>query len=234
VPGTTPIPAGGQIDVQMTGRSPVPATGVSAVVLNVTATGSLGAGYVTAWPSGITRPPTSNLNIENVGQTIPNQVVVPVGANGMVSFFSNGGGHLIADVAGYFTDGSAPLSSVGLFIPISPARLLDTRDAIGVPDTARPAAGDTVSVAIAGHGGVPAFGASAIVGNLTATDSAAPGYVTAFPTGIDRPSASNLNLERAGQTIANHTTVRINEGGVSLFTQSGTHLLLDVSGFYTS
>jgi len=234
VPGTSVIPAGGQIDVQMTGRAPVPATGVSAVVLNVTATASLGVGYITAWPTGISRPPTSNLNIENVGQSIPNQVVVPVGPTGMVSFYSNGGGHLIADVAGYFTDTSAPQSSVGLFIPISPARLLDTRDATGVPGTTAPGAGQTVDVTIAGRGGVPAFGASAIVGNLTATESAAPGYVTAFPTGIAPPSASNLNLERAGQTIANHTTVRINNGGVSIFTQSGTHLLLDVSGFYTS
>ena len=86
---------------------------------------------------------------------------------------------------------------------------------------------------IAGRGGVPSLGASAIVGNTTATESAADGFVTVFPRGITMPTASNLNLERSNQTIANHTTVRLNNGGVALFTQRGTHLILDVSGFYT-
>lgn len=233
VPGTTPVPGGGRIDVQVTGRSPVPATGVSAVVLNVTATESAGPGFVTVWPAGQPQPPTSNLNLVRANQTIPNQVIVPVGPTGQISLFTLQGTHLLADVAGYFTDNTAPLSSTGLFIPITPARLLDTREANGVPTSVRPGAGDTLSLDIAGRGGVPTLGASAIVGNTTATESAADGFVTVFPRDIPMPTASNLNLERSNQTIANHTTVGLNSNGVSLFTQRGTHLILDVSGFYT-
>ncbi len=233
VPGTTPVPTGGQIDVQVTGRAPVPASGVSAVVLNLTATESVGGGFVTVWPSGLPQPPTSNLNLVRANQTIPNQVVVPVGSNGKISLYTMVSTHLLLDVAGYFTDSTAPVSSIGLFIPVTPARLLDTRDATGVPTTARPGLGETVPLDVAGRGGVPLLGASAIVGNTTATESAADGYVTVYPKGIAMPNASNLNLERANQTIANHTTVRLNNGGVNLFTQRGTHLILDVSGFYS-
>jgi hypothetical protein len=233
VPGTTPVPSGGRIDVQVTGRGPVPATGVSALVRNVTATQAAGGGFVTVWPAGQPQPPTSNLNLVRADQTIPNQVIVPVGASGQISLFTLQSAHLLVDVAGYFTDSTAPLSSTGLFIPITPARLLDTREANGVPSSLRPAAGETVSPDITGRGGVPLVGASAIVGNTTATESAADGYVTVFPRSIAMPTASNLNLERAGQTIANHTTVKLNDGGVSVFTQRGTHLILDVSGFYT-
>lgn len=231
VPGTTAVPAFSSIDVQITGRGPVPATGVSAVVLTLTATESAGPGFVTGWPTGLPQPPTSNLNLVRANQTIPNQVIVPVGAGGQVSLFAMVSTHLLLDVAGYFTDGTAPLSSTGLFIPLTPARLLDTREPVGT--AVRPGAGETVSLDVAGQGGVPLVGASAVVGNTTATESAADGFVTVFPRDIAMPTASNLNLERPDQTIANHTTVKLNGGGVSLFTQRGTHLILDVSGFFT-
>lgn len=233
VPSTTAVPAGGFVDVQMTGTPGVPSEGVSAVVLNLTATGSAAAGYVTVWPSGTTRPGTSNLNLVRSNQTIANQVIVPVGSSGKVSIFTQSGTHLIADVAGYFTDGSAPLSSTGLFIPVTPNRLLDTRSAIGVGTTTRPAGGETVELTVTGRGGIPGTGASALIGNTTVTETVAPGFVTVFPKSIDRPTSSTVNAELANQTIANHTIVRINDGGVSLFTQTGTHLLLDVAGFYT-
>ena len=84
-----------------------------------------------------------------------------------------------------------------------------------------------------GRGGIPGTGASAVIGNTTVTETAAPGYVTVFPKSITQPTSSTVNAEFTNQTIANHTIVRINGGGVSLFTQTGTHLLLDVSGFYT-
>ena len=46
----------------MTGRGGLPATGVGAVVLNVTATGPTAQGYLTVYPTGGTRPTASNLN----------------------------------------------------------------------------------------------------------------------------------------------------------------------------
>ncbi len=234
VPTTTRVPSGGVVDLQIAGRGQVPATGAAAVVLTVTVTESTAAGFVTVWPSGTSQPNTSNLNVVRPNQTIPNQVIVPLGTGGRVSLFTQNAAHLIADVAGYFTDASAPLSTTGLFIPVTPSRVLDTREANGVAGTSRPGPGATVSPDVAGRGGVPASGVSAIVGNTTATESINPGFVTVFPRGIAQPNVSNLNLERPNQTIANHTTVRLNNGGISLFTQEGAHLLFDVAGFYTS
>lgn len=230
---TTPVPPGGAIDIQVTGTPGVPSAGISAVVLNLTATGATGAGYVTVWPTGQAQPSTSNINLARSQQTIANQVIVPIGAGGKVSIFTQSGSHLLADVAGYFTDSTAPLSSTGLFIPVTPTRLLDTRSAIGVATTTIAAGGQTVETAVIGRGGIPGTGASALIGNTTATQTVAPGYVTVFPKSIDRPTSSTVNAEFTNQTIANHTVVRINDGGVSLFTQTGSHLLLDVSGFYT-
>jgi hypothetical protein len=102
-----PVGALGSIAVQITGRPGVPAE-VSAVVVNVTVTSPTQGGYITAYADGADRPTASNLNFV-AGQTIPNLVVVPVGANGGIRLFDGSGGtvHLIADIAGYYLAGPA-------------------------------------------------------------------------------------------------------------------------------
>jgi len=97
-----PVPSTGSISVQVTGRGGVPATGVSAVAVNVTVVDPSTGGYITVWPSGTPRQETSNLNFQP-GQTVPNLVVVPVGADGKIKLYNGSPGtvQLIADVAGY-------------------------------------------------------------------------------------------------------------------------------------
>ncbi|HWI03114.1 MAG TPA: hypothetical protein VNT52_04695 [Acidimicrobiales bacterium] len=97
---TGAIPANGSVDVQITGRGGVPSTGVRAVILNATVTGTAAPGYLTIHPAGIARPIVSDLNF-NAGETRPNLVVVQVGAGGKVSLFSAAGTHVIFDVAGW-------------------------------------------------------------------------------------------------------------------------------------
>jgi hypothetical protein len=76
---------------------------VGAVVLNVTVTQPTGSGYLTVYPHGVTRPASSNLNFV-AGQTVPNLVIAPVGANGNVDFYTGTTGttQIVADVSGWF------------------------------------------------------------------------------------------------------------------------------------
>jgi hypothetical protein len=97
-----PVPSGGTIDVQVTGKGGVPATGVRAVVLNVTATQPTGIGYLTLFPTGAPRPLASDLNFA-AGETRPNLVVVQVGTGGKVSLYTSTQTHVIVDVFGWFT-----------------------------------------------------------------------------------------------------------------------------------
>ncbi len=225
--------AGGSVDVQVTGVGGVP-TNATAVVLNVTATESAGDGFVTVWPTGTVRPLASSINLTAASQTRPNLVITPVGTDGKVSMFSQRGTHLLADVTGYFTAATGPTTS-GRILPLAPTRVFDTR-----PDEAAPgpkgyvAGGATISAQIAGVAGVPAD-ATAVVLNVTATESAGDGYVTVWPTGQDRPSTSTLNLARAGDTAANLVVMPLGDGGrIDLFVQRGAHLLADVTGYVTS
>jgi len=98
-----PVAAGGSVAVQITGAGGVPSSGVSAVVVNVAVTEPAAAGFVTVWAGGAPRPTASNLNFV-AGQTVPNLVVAPVGADGKIQLYNSAGGstELVADVAGYY------------------------------------------------------------------------------------------------------------------------------------
>lgn len=228
------VPAGGVIDVQVTGVAGVPASGVSAVVINITATESRGPGFVTAWPTGSPRPLASHLNLTAANQTRPNLVTVPVGTDGKISVFSSSGTHLLGDVAGFYTAVTGPVAS-GRLTPITPVRIFDTRP--GTPVDGPKGfvrAGRSIDVQIAGADGLPRSGVAAVVMNLTATEAAGAGYVTVWPTGQPRPFASNLNLDGPGDTTPNLVLVPIGAGGkVSFYTRSGAHLLADVTGYFS-
>ena len=75
-------------------------------MLNVTVTGAQGTGFITVYPCGQAVPTTSNLNFVT-GDTVPNAVIVKLGAGGKVCLFAaESATHLIADVNGYFPAGS--------------------------------------------------------------------------------------------------------------------------------
>ena len=223
------VPAGGEIAVPVHGVAGIPLSGVAAVILNLTGTDAVDAGYVTAYPGGTDRPLASNLNLAGPGHTAPNLVIVPVGGDGTVRFFTQSGAHLLADVAGYVTDSSAPLASEGLMVPLDPARMFDTRD--GAAPSGFVGAGSTTVAAARGVAGVPEH-AGGVVANLTATEAAGPGYVTAWPEMVAMPTASVLNLTEVGETRANASILPTPQGGdIAYFTQSGAHLLGDAFGY---
>lgn len=87
--------------VQVRGRAGVPA-GASAVALNVIATNTGGAGYVTVYPCGTDRPWVSAVNYE-AADTRSNTVVSQIGADGTVCLYTLAGADLVADITGFFS-----------------------------------------------------------------------------------------------------------------------------------
>ena len=102
------VPAHGTVHLLVSGRGGVPASGVSAVVLNVIVTGPTAPGWLTVYGDGGGLPATSNLNFVK-GQTVPNLVVAPVGAGGRVDLYNGSGGsvQLVAGVSGWFANTNA-------------------------------------------------------------------------------------------------------------------------------
>jgi hypothetical protein len=162
------------------------------------------------------------------GETVPNMVIARLGANGCVSVFNNGGAsHVVIDVLGAFVPG-APAR----FVPVSPSRVVDTRDGVGAP-RARIERAD-VGVRLSGRGGVPDSGVSAVLMNITAVSPSAGTYVTVYPAGQARPVASNLNAV-AGQVVPNMVLARLGtSGGTVLYNNTGAlDIVADVMGYFT-
>src|SRR4029077_6495658 len=225
-----PVGPGQTINVTVAGTPNIPAGGVAAVVLNVTVTGSTAPSYLTVFPSGTAPPTASNLNFV-AGQTVPNRVIVKLGTGGSVSFYNAFGNvNVLADVAGWFTDGSTAASG-GLFVGMTPARILDTRM------TSRVGPGATRTLVVAGQGGVPAINSSipptAVVLNVTVTNPTAPSYLTVWPDGAPQPLASDLNY-LAGITVPHLVVVKLGaNGSIDLYNAFGTtDVVVDVVGWY--
>jgi hypothetical protein len=222
---SSPVAADSAVSFQVAGASGIPST-VSAVVFNLTVTEPKSFGFATAYASGAARPNASNLNF-STGQTVPNLVTVPVGADGKVTLFNRSSGttQFIADVAGYYLPGTPTAS--GAFRALGPSRVLDTRNSA-------PAATDgTVSFQVSGANGIPAS-VSAVVFNLTVTAPKSFGFVTAYASGSLRPNASNLNFATA-QTVPNLVNVPVGaDGKVTIFNRSSgtTQLIADVAGYF--
>ena len=228
--GTAKVGPGGPLSLQVTGRGGVPATGVSAVALNVTVTEPTAGSFLTVWPAGEARPLASNLNYE-AGATVPNMVVVKVGAGGKVNLFNfSGSVHVIADVAGWYGP-YLPVAGAA-YTPLPPSRLLDTRTGNGAP-AHQVRAGGTIALQVTGRGGVPATGVSAVVLNVTVTEPDAVSFLAVYPNDQPRPLVSNLNY-RARDTVANLVVVKVGaNGGVSLYNNGGSvHVIADVAGWY--
>ncbi|MBM6399066.1 hypothetical protein [Phycicoccus sonneratiae] len=119
----------------------------------------------------------------------------------------------------------------GRFAPMT-GRVMDTRKGTGVRKGAV-GAGQSVTLKVAGRTNVPATGAGAAVLNLTVTGSTRPGYVTAYPAGSTRPTASSINFP-AGWTGANLVTVPLGAGGAVTFYNAGgsVNLVADLVGVY--
>jgi hypothetical protein len=96
------VAAGADLVVQITDRGGVPASGVSAVVANVTLTQPTASGWASVWANGSPTPAVSNLNFA-IHQTVPNLVIVPVGPDGAIRLHNGSGGtvQMIADISGY-------------------------------------------------------------------------------------------------------------------------------------
>lgn len=232
--GGTVAPIGPEatIDLRVAGQGGVPATGVAAVVINLTATEPTASGFLTVWPTGGTRPVVSSVNF-TAGRTVPNLVTVPLGVGGSVRIFNHAGTtHAVADAVGFYSTSAGPAGA--RFHPLTPSRLFDTRPGLP-PSGGAIGAGGEVTLDVRGLGGIPRTDVRAVILNVTVADPAGPGFLTVYPGDVARPLASNLNY-LAGQTVPNLVIVRVPADGVVRFYGSGsrTDVIADVVGYFDS
>jgi hypothetical protein len=203
----------------------VPA-GATAVALNVTAVGPTRVTDLRVYPThpGGAAPTVSNLN-PAPGAVTAAAVIAAIGEDGTVSIRNAAGSvQVLVDLQGWYTPGT----DAGVFHPLDPRRLLDTRSGAAL------APGETRDLVVAGTGPVPFSGRVAVL-NVTAIATNSGTDVRAYPTPADSsvPNASNVNPSQ-GQTVPNTVLASVGRGGmVRLRNATGnTHLVVDLSGWF--
>jgi outer membrane protein assembly factor BamB len=196
---------------QVTGNGGVPAN-ATAVTGNLTVTEQSRNGFLYIGPVPADNPTSSTLNFP-VRDDRANSVTVALGdgthatlGSLSVTYATTGPGtaHAIFDVTGYFT----PDATGSSFHPLSPVRILDTRNGTG-----------GISGAIGSHvahtfqvvGGFVPSSATAVTGNLTVTGQTSGGYLFIGPNPMDNPTSSTLNFP-SGDNRANGVGVALGDG----------------------
>lgn len=211
--GGTRLFAGQTLEIPLGAIVP---TGATAVAANLTSDGAAADGFLTAYPCGQTPPPTSTLNYLAGAPAAAGALVGLGGGSLCVRTYADT--DLVVDVSGWF----GPAAGAG-YAPVLNTRLLDTRSGAALAA----GASATVSAATLGSG-------TAVAVNLTLTEAAADGYLTAWPCGEERPIVSNLNARR-GETRANQAVVPLAaDGTLCVYSYGGGHVVVDAVGRFGS
>jgi hypothetical protein len=206
----------------------------TAVTGNLTVTGQTSAGFLFVGPVAQNNPTSSTLNFP-VGDDRANAVTVALGTGGTLSVTYAAStlgptAQVIFDVTGFFT----PDASGALFVPLTPTRILDSRDHTGGLGIFSSHVAQSFTVT--GHGGVPS-NAIAITGNLTVTQQTSGGFLSVGPVAQNNPTSSTLNFP-VGDDRANAVTVALGTGGTLSVTYAASTLgptaqvIFDVTGYF--
>jgi len=218
--------------IDLTGRVP---SNAGAVMINLTIALAQGPGHFTAVPYDVEgQPTTSSVNATGYGDVRAAGVVVPItkiGGRLFIKVYSYVSAYVIVDVFGYYTDSTAPVSETGLFVPVTPMRLIDTRNhpigrlwpnwvvEVPLPPSIR---SNAASVAI----------------NITGVLSRAPGHFTVSAGRLPIPNTSNVNWATGGAVVPNHAVTTVSapsggfEGGFQVYSSHGAHVVADLAGYF--
>jgi Subtilase family len=234
-----PHAPGRVLDMSVLGVGGVPASGVSAVAINLASVGAPQNGYLQALPTGKARlGATASLNVSTIGAARSNFAIVPVGDDGRISVYMQAGGHATIDVLGYFDSTITGAVTGGRFVAINPERWTSTRDAALLPEGfTRPrqaAAGEAVTVRQLAGSAVDLSVAKALVVYVAAAGAGGGGFLRAEPTGAVGLSSATVNYS---STSASGNTAIIPLGlgtnSISVFTSQSADVFVDVVGFIT-
>ncbi len=154
---------------------------------------------------------------------------------------STAGDHMVTGKDGSAT-GTATLSVTGVlgvssgdtYHPLTPTRLLDTRNGTGGLGVFHSHVAQGFQVT----GGVVPTGATAVTGNLTVTQQTSLGFLYVGPAPVNDPTSSNLNFP-LNDDRANAVTVMLSASGQLFVTYAApvpltptAQVLFDVSGYF--
>jgi hypothetical protein len=238
-----PVGPADTVITSFTQLRPTSSAHMVAVALNVTATNTTSASYLTVFPPGRFGE-TSSVNWAS-GETVPNAVITKLEPSlGLVAFANDTGNvDVLVDINGYFDDGqpSSPSSPGFRFRSFAPRRIVDTRSGIVPAGSFSPNSfnlGPGESRVVRAVGGPVDEAAVAVAVNITVDARTSSGYLNMYPLGLDPAlgtRTSTLNFV-AGRAVANAAIATVGIDGQLVITNNSAgyvELLVDLSGEFS-
>jgi hypothetical protein len=215
---------------QITGRGGIPSN-ATAVTGNITAVNETAGWAVYLGPISTSTPATSTVNFLS-GEVAGNNLTVALAGGGRLAatYMSSAGNttDLVFDVTGYYTGDLTGL----VFVPMTPARLLDTRSGNGL--SGKLAANGPKSFQVTGRGGIPA-NSGAVSGNVTVVNQTNSWAVYLGPSSSSSPTTSTINFVK-GDVKGNGLVVALAGGRLYATYMStagnSTDLVFDATGYF--
>ncbi|MGH9799048.1 MAG: hypothetical protein ACRD82_01655, partial [Blastocatellia bacterium] len=235
---TPGIPLAAGVDTTQQGTTTcdgvtIPSTAL-ALYGNATTVTPAANGFLTLFPADAARPGTASGNYQS-GQTLNSPFTVGLSPTGQFKIFTLAQTHLVVDVHGYYSADAVDANGQGLLfnsLP-TPVRLLDTRAGFSACFTpgAPLQAGIEQSQLARGTCTIGAA-ARAVVGNATVVNNPSQGFLTLWPSDVIRPLVASSNWS-ANKVFNRYFTAGLGtDGNFKMFVNSGTNLVVDVSGYF--
>lgn len=224
--------SGGQTTLlQAGGYGPVPSTATSVTVV-LEAVDPAGNGALAFVPPSGAPSAAWHLRVVDGGAAVT--TVAPLDGAGRLALRQSVASGWRLTVVGYTVPRTGP-SRAGRLVSVSPARLLDTRPATRLAwSGGTPASDAVIPVAVAGRGGVPTSGVSAVVLQVAAATTSTAGWVQVGRPTMVRGAWHDVVASASGQTRSSLVVASVDSyGRVALHTGMSTHLVVDVLGWYT-
>jgi hypothetical protein len=240
------LAAGRTVHLQITNRGGVPASGVSAVVLNLTAVAPSATTSLTAYATGARRPTGQSLWAD-AHSVLDSNVTVSLGSGGRVDITNTGSGStdVVVDVYGYYAADTSVVADHGEggqfanYDFSGPVRIVDTREGSG----AKVAPGDIFQVPVEFNEPFNEH-VTAVALSVTALGGTAAGGFSIYGTGdFTKPANASVHFTKNSLTqnlvivpVTDKFDPNIGDNQPYIaFANPGkasAHILIDVVGFY--
>jgi hypothetical protein len=208
------------------------------LALNVALVNAAAPGYLQVYPTGMAAPgATSSINVAAAGGIRANFVLVNTGVLGQISFYTSGGGHIIADLVGMFSAYSSyPYVSVQPYTayetPVGPSQAGGSYVDIPIAGTTADFDANVGLPGITDGFDRPAGAAIAV----TVSSPASRGFVSVVEPGVTQYTTSNINFE-AGESITATAFIPLDEstGGMTrIYVSKSARVRVDVLGYFAT
>jgi hypothetical protein len=206
------LAAGATLTVDLSGDVP---PGTTAVAVNLTATQSQAAGFLTAHPCDRPLRDVSSVNYPAAGDRGA-MAVIPLSATGQLCLYTDAASHVIVDLQGAFVTATGNASG---FQPLAnPSRLADTRNTGRQAILTIPVPSDADAVAV----------------NLTATAADSWGFLTTYPCGGAVPNVSNVNFGPTEPVAGSAFVPTSGDNTICVAASTSVDVIVDITGSFTA